>query len=140
MHMMSAADSVSVMILCTVISMRWGRVGAQREGEVMRRCCTQYGHYVKQTLVDVRKRKLSYCLGFGSCLVVVFVFALAQSALGVVPAVILRLGETTNCEVDSKLLPMCVRISECVTQSVWVWVWVWVWVGACVPRMHASSN
>merc|ERR1719158_2087971 len=72
----------------------------------MRSCLSRYGHYVKQTGTDIRKRKLSFCLGLSSCLVVVFVFALAQSALGVVPAVVLRLAETTNGEIDLSLSPM----------------------------------
>ncbi|KAJ9447459.1 hypothetical protein DIPPA_12994, partial [Diplonema papillatum] len=60
----------------------------------------KYGIFVDFTWREMRKRKVSYCLGTCSCFLVVFMTALLITTLANVPAVFLRLAEIEEGERD----------------------------------------
>lgn len=49
--------------------------------------------YTKQTIRDMKRNKLNYCLGFLGCFVVVFVVTIMLSVLSHTPVVFLKLSE-----------------------------------------------
>eukprot|EP01060_Flectonema_neradi_P010229 TRINITY_DN17355_c0_g1_i1.p1 TRINITY_DN17355_c0_g1~~TRINITY_DN17355_c0_g1_i1.p1 ORF type:complete len:1106 (+),score=147.38 TRINITY_DN17355_c0_g1_i1:33-3320(+) len=60
----------------------------------------RYKTYLTFTWRDVRKRKVSYCLGTCSCFMVVFTIAVMLTMLENMPLIILRLAETETAERD----------------------------------------
>ena len=60
----------------------------------------QYEMFLRFTWKEMRKRKVSYCLGTCSCFVVVFSVAFLMTILANVPLVFLRLAESEEGESD----------------------------------------
>eukprot|EP01064_Diplonema_japonicum_P037734 TRINITY_DN893_c0_g1_i1.p1 TRINITY_DN893_c0_g1~~TRINITY_DN893_c0_g1_i1.p1 ORF type:complete len:1078 (+),score=231.55 TRINITY_DN893_c0_g1_i1:88-3321(+) len=65
----------------------------------------KYGVFVDFTWREMRKRKVSYCLGTCSCFLVVFTVALLITTLANMPIVFLRLAEVENGERDLFVTP-----------------------------------
>ncbi|EFC50030.1 FtsX domain-containing protein [Naegleria gruberi] len=64
-----------------------------------------YMTYFSHNFREIRKRKLAYLLGVGSCVLVVIVVCIALSVLQQVPIIFLRLAENTQFESDIVLTP-----------------------------------
>ncbi|KAG2388390.1 hypothetical protein C9374_000554 [Naegleria lovaniensis] len=64
-----------------------------------------YWTYLSHNLREIRKRKLAYLLGVGSCVVVVFVVCVSLTVLQQVPIIFLRLAENNKYEADMVITP-----------------------------------
>ena len=60
--------------------------------------------YIIQTFREFKKTKVTYCLGFLACFIVVFVVALMMSVLTHAPVVFLKLAELESGEMDMYIL------------------------------------
>src|SRR4051794_26960938 len=58
---------------------------------------------IVQTLLEMKKRKISYLLGVASCVIVVWMTMISFSSLSQIPLVFLRLAEVRNGEFDLAL-------------------------------------
>eukprot|EP01028_Stygiella_incarcerata_P008990 TRINITY_DN40584_c0_g1_i1.p1 TRINITY_DN40584_c0_g1~~TRINITY_DN40584_c0_g1_i1.p1 ORF type:complete len:1002 (-),score=203.36 TRINITY_DN40584_c0_g1_i1:2080-5085(-) len=69
-----------------------------------RTCCKGAGarwlSLLRLSLHEIRKRKLSYCLGFMACLIAVLVIAITVTIMNHMPAVFFLLGEAQEGECD----------------------------------------
>jgi hypothetical protein len=69
-----------------------------------RACCKGAGarwfSLLRLSLHEIRKRKLSYCLGFMACLIAVLVIAITVTIMNHMPAVFFLLGESEEGECD----------------------------------------
>lgn len=64
-----------------------------------------YWTYLSHNFREIRKRKLAYLLGVGSCVVVVFVVCVSLTVLQQVPIIFLRLAENNKFEADMVITP-----------------------------------
>lgn len=58
--------------------------------------------YIWQTVREIGRSKVTYCVGVSSCLIVVLVSAVMQTLLGQAPLIFLREAETRNAEIDMR--------------------------------------
>ena len=78
---------------------------SQGSGRGARGAAQQVRTYVTFAARDMRRRKLSCCLGCASCWLVVFCMSILLSLLENVPAIFLRLAEVESGELDLQLSP-----------------------------------